>query len=637
VGIDLGTTYSAVAVVENGEPKIVENQEGKRTTPSVVAFAVKGGKEERLIGEPAKRQAVTNPQNTFYATKRLIGRPYKDASTQNDIKKLPYKVVAHNNGDAWVETKEGKRFSPSQIGAMILEKLRAAAEAYAHMPIKEAVVTVPAYFNDSQRQATKDAGEIAGLVVKRIVPEPTAAALAYGLNKEKEKNRLVAVYDLGGGTFDISILEIQSGVFEVKATNGDTALGGEDFDNLLADYLVKEFQGQNGVDLRKDPMAMQRVKEASEAAKLELSSKMQTDIQLPYISASSSGPLHLNMALTRAKFESLTADLIKRTIEPCKKCLADAGVKASDLNEVILVGGMTRMPKVVDTVRELFGRDPYKGVNPDEVVALGAAAQYGVLAGTTKGIVLLDVIPLSLGIETLGGVFTRLLDRNTNIPTKKASVFSTAADNQTSVQIRVFQGEREMAADNKLLGNFDLTGIPPAPKGIPQIEVTFDVDTNGILNVSARDKASGKQQQIVITASGGLSKDEINRMARDAEEHKAQDAERRSKVELRNEAEGLVEKGKNVDSWNAPSISDADKTAMKDEFAKLKSILDKFEETSKDVIEGQVKKTNEKFLELSGRQYQHQAAQGGAQQQQQQQQQQPGQDQQQQQQEPPKQ
>nr|AYV89259.1 heat shock cognate [Tetranychus evansi] len=534
IGIDLGTTNSCVAVMEGKTPRVIENAEGSRTTPSVVAFTADG---ERLVGMPARRQAVTNAANTFYATKRLIGRRFDDAEVQKDSKIVSYKIVRASNGDAWVEA-HGKVYSPSQIGAFILMKMKETAEGYLNHSVKHAVITVPAYFNDSQRQATKDAGLIAGLDVRRVINEPTAAALAYGLDKSDDK--IIAVYDLGGGTFDVSILEIQKGVFEVKSTNGDTFLGGEDFDNALVNYLVAEFKRDQGIDLTKDVMAMQRLKEAAEKAKIELSSSMQTDLNLPYLTMDASGPKHMNLKLTRSKFESLVGDLIKRTIEPCKKAVKDAEVKTSEIGEVILVGGMTRMPKVQEIVQEIFGRQPSKSVNPDEAVAVGAAIQGGVLTGDFTEVLLLDVTPLSLGIETLGGVFTKLINRNTTIPTKKSQVFSTAADGQTQVEIKVFQGEREMAAANKLLGQFTLIGIPPAPRGVPQIEVTFDIDANGIVHVSARDKGTGKEQQIVIQSSGGLSKDEVENMIREAEKFAEHDRKNKEIIEAVNQAEGII-------------------------------------------------------------------------------------------------
>jgi molecular chaperone DnaK len=534
IGIDLGTTNSCVAVMEGGQPKVVENAEGARTTPSIVAFAKDG---ERLVGQPAKRQAVTNPDNTVFAVKRLIGRRFDDPVTKKDTELVPYTITRGPNGDAWVQA-GGKDYSPSQISAFILQKMKETAEAYLGETVTQAVITVPAYFNDAQRQATKDAGQIAGLEVLRIINEPTAAALAYGL--EKQDGKTIAVYDLGGGTFDISVLEIGDGVFEVKATNGDTFLGGEDFDAKLVEYLADGFKKDEGIDLRNDRLALQRLKEAAEKAKIELSSAQTTEVNLPFITADQTGPKHLVRTISRADLERLVDDLIKRTLEPCKKALADAGVKADQIDEVVLVGGMTRMPKVRQVVKDFFGKEPHTGVNPDEVVAMGAAIQAGVLQGDVKDVLLLDVTPLSLGIETLGGVFTRMIDRNTTIPTKKSQTYSTAEDNQNAVTIRVFQGEREMAADNKLLGQFDLVGIPPAPRGVPQIEVTFDIDANGIVNVSAKDKGTGKEQQIRIQASGGLSDQDIDKMVREAEQFAEEDKKRRAAAEARNNAESLV-------------------------------------------------------------------------------------------------
>jgi molecular chaperone DnaK len=567
IGIDLGTTNSCVATMEGGKPKVIENVEGMRTTPSIVGFAKNG---DILVGQAAKRQAVTNPENTIFAIKRLIGRRYDDPVVERDRQLVPYKIVAGPNGDAWVEV-QGKKYSPSQISAFVLQKMKETAEAYFGDKVTEAVITVPAYFNDSQRQATRDSGKIAGLEVLRIINEPTAAALAYGL--EKEGTGTIAVYDLGGGTFDISVLEIGEGVFDVKATNGDTFLGGEDFDKRVIDYLAEEFKKEQGIDLRSDKLALQRLKEAAEKAKIELSSATETEINLPFITADQTGPKHLVMKLSRAKLEALVDDLIQRSVEPCRNALKDAGKQASAIGEVVLVGGMTRMPKVIETVKEFFGREPHRGVNPDEVVAVGAAIQAGVLKGEVKDVLLLDVTPLSLGLETLGGVFTRLIERNTTIPARKSQSFSTAEDNQTAVTIRVFQGEREMAADNKLLGQFDLVGIPPAPRGMPQIEVTFDIDANGIVNVSAKDKATNKEQQIRIQASGGLTQADIERMVREGEQHAAEDRRRRELIEARNEADAaLYAAEKQLKEPNAPA-SGSDRKAVEDAVAVLRQAI----------------------------------------------------------------
>ena len=567
IGIDLGTTNSCVAVMDGKSPKVIENAEGMRTTPSIVAFTDDG---ERLVGQPAKRQAVTNPENTIFAVKRLIGRRYDDPTVEKDKKLVPYKIVKASNGDAWVES-DGQSYSPSQVSAFILQKMKETAEAHLGQKVDQAVITVPAYFNDAQRQATKDAGKIAGLEVLRIINEPTAAALAYGL--DKSKNGTIAVYDLGGGTFDVSILEIGDGVFEVKSTNGDTFLGGEDFDMRLVGYLADEFQKEQGINLRNDKLALQRLKEAAEKAKIELSSTTQTEINLPFITADASGPKHLTMKLTRAKFEALVDDLIQKTVEPCRKALKDAGLSAAEVNEVVLVGGMSRMPKVQEVVKQLFGKEPHKGVNPDEVVAIGAAIQAGVLQGDVKDVLLLDVTPLSLGIETLGGVFTRIIERNTTIPTKKSQVFSTAEDNQGAVTIRVFQGEREMAADNKMLGQFDLMGIPPAPRGMPQIEVTFDIDANGIVNVSAKDKATNKEQQIRIQASGGLSDSDIEKMVKDAEANAAEDKKRREAVDAKNHADALVHSTEKALAEHGSKVGEPERKAIEDALADLKEAL----------------------------------------------------------------
>jgi molecular chaperone DnaK len=567
IGIDLGTTNSCVAVMDGKTPKVIENAEGMRTTPSIVAFSDDG---ERLVGQPAKRQAVTNPERTFFAVKRLVGRRYDDPMVEKDKKLVPYKIVKASNGDAWVEA-DRKTYSPSQVSAFILQKMKETAEAHLGQKVDQAVITVPAYFNDAQRQATKDAGKIAGLEVLRIINEPTAAALAYGL--DKSKSGTIAVYDLGGGTFDVSILEIGDGVFEVKSTNGDTFLGGEDFDMRLVNYLADEFQKEQGINLRNDKLALQRLKEAAEKAKIELSSTTQTEINLPFITADQSGPKHLTMKLTRAKFEALVQDLVDKTIEPCRKALKDAGLTAGEIGEVVLVGGMTRMPKIQEVVKQFFGKEPHKGVNPDEVVAIGAAIQAGVLQGDVKDVLLLDVTPLSLGIETLGGVFTRIIERNTTIPTKKSQVFSTAEDNQNAVTIRVFQGEREMAADNKILGQFDLMGIPPSPRGMPQIEVTFDIDANGIVNVSAKDKATGKEQQIRIQASGGLSEADIQKMVKDAEANAAEDKKRREAVDAKNHADALVHSTEKALAEHGSKVAESERRAIEDAVSDLKEAL----------------------------------------------------------------
>jgi len=593
IGVDLGTTNSCVAVMEGKAAKVIENAEGARTTPSVVAFGSDG---ERLVGMPAKRQAVTNSENTFYATKRLIGRRFDDKDIQKEMKLLSYKIVKSSNGDAWVSSSDGKVYSPSQMGAFVLTKMKETAEGYLGTAAKNAVITVPAYFNDSQRQATKDAGQIAGLNVLRVINEPTAAALAYGMDKSDDK--VIAVFDLGGGTFDISILEIQKGVFEVKSTNGNTFLGGEDFDNALLQHLVTEFKKDQGIDLSKDAMALQRVREAAEKAKVELSSSAQTDINLPYLTMDASGPKHMNLKLSRAKFEQIVGDLVKKTIEPCIKAMKDAEVSKSDVGEVILVGGMSRMPKVQDTCKEVFGRAPSKAVNPDEAVAMGAAIQGGVLAGDVTDVLLLDVTPLSLGIETLGGVFTKLINRNTTIPTKKSQVFSTAADGQTQVELKVHQGEREMARDNKLLGQFQLTGIPPAPRGVPQIEVTFDIDANGIVNVHARDKGTGKEQQIVIQSSGGLNKDEIENMVREAEANAEADRINRERVEAINQAEGILHDTESKMEEFKDQLPSEDTAKMKEKIVEVRDKLQDKENMDPEEIKKTVSDLQQSSLKL---------------------------------------
>jgi len=586
IGIDLGTTNSCVSIMEGKQPKVIENAEGQRTTPSVVAFLEK---DEKLVGQPAKRQAVTNPKDTIFASKRLIGRTFDDPSVKKDLEKVPFQIVKSDKNDAWIEAK-GKKYSPSQISAFILQKMKETAEKHLGQPVTKAVITVPAYFNDAQRQATKDAGKIAGLEVLRIINEPTAASLAYGLDKKTSKK--IAVYDLGGGTFDVSILELGDGVFEVKSTNGDTFLGGEDFDNAVVEYLISEFKKDSGIDLKTDKLALQRLKEAAEKAKIELSAAEQTDINLPFITADKTGPKHINLKMTRAKLEALVEDLIAKTIPPCKTALKDAGISASDVDEVVMVGGMTRMPKVISEVKNFFGKEPNKSVNPDEVVAMGAAIQAGVLQGDVKDVLLLDVTPLSLGIETLGGVSTKLIEKNTTIPTKKSQVFSTAEDNQPAVSIRVLQGEREMATDNKLLGNFELVGIAPAPRGVPQIEVTFDIDANGIVNVSAKDKGTGKEQKIQIQASGGLSDEEIEKMVKDAEANKEADKKKRESVDVRNQADTLIHSTEKNLKEHGSKISDADKKAIEDGSSALKEAL-KGEDTE------DIKKKTETLVQAS--------------------------------------
>ena len=586
IGIDLGTTNSCVAIMEGSQAKVLENAEGARTTPSVVAFTEE---KEKLIGQPAKRQAVTNPENTIFAVKRLIGRNFEDPTVKKDIEAAPFKIVNSEKGDAWIEAK-GEKYSPSQISAFILQKMKETAEKYLGQAVTKAVITVPAYFNDAQRQATKDAGKIAGLEVLRIINEPTAASLAYGL--DKKQNKKIAVYDLGGGTFDVSILELGDGVFEVKSTNGDTFLGGEDFDNAVVEYLISEFKKDSGIDLKTDKLALQRLKEAAEKAKIELSAAEQTDINLPFITADKTGPKHINLKMTRAKLEALVEDLIAKTIPPCKTALKDAGISASDVDEVVMVGGMTRMPKVISEVKNFFGKEPNKSVNPDEVVAMGAAIQAGVLQGDVKDVLLLDVTPLSLGIETLGGVSTKLIEKNTTIPTKKSQVFSTAEDNQPAVSIRVLQGEREMATDNKLLGNFELVGIAPAPRGVPQIEVTFDIDANGIVNVSAKDKGTGKEQKIQIQASGGLSDEEIEKMVKDAEANKEADKKKRESVDVRNQADTLIHSTEKNLKEHGSKVSDAEKKAIEDGSSALKESL-----KSEDIED--IKKKTEALVQAS--------------------------------------